>query len=97
MLCQTILVQLLPALSCFSLERSLLKPLAQEFQSQAVVYKPNLSQPVCCKNDPEACVVLSKQKVLRAAGRLFPSLPATLALAKLKLGHTHPPWRAPRG
>ena len=56
MLCQTILVQLLPALSCSSLERSLLKPLAQEFQSQAVVYKPNLSQPVCCKNDPEACV-----------------------------------------
>lgn len=47
MLCQTILVQLLPALSCSSLERSLLKPLAQEFWSQALVYKPDLSQPVC--------------------------------------------------
>lgn len=48
MLCQTVLLQLLPALSCSSsLERSLLKPLAQEFLTQALVYKPDLSQPVC--------------------------------------------------
>lgn len=47
MLCQTILIQLLPALSCSSLEHSLLKPHAQEFLSQALVYKPDLSQPVC--------------------------------------------------